>query len=101
MMKKEQKEKFYKPILVYYISVLNVAENDIEEYINKVTNRIILPLINAEALIIPVFSETRIECINPIYITDSDLIKKHERLMAELHEKLDYQINILNVNKNE
>ena len=100
-MKKEQKEKFYKPIIVYYISILNIPENKISDYIQQVTTKISITSIDAEALVIPVFTETKIECINPIYITDSDLIKKHERLMAELHEKLEHQINILNVNDNE
>lgn len=79
-----------KLILVYYVSIHNIPENHQNEFLTKIHDRISLdketiPNFGA-ALIIPTYGENRVECINPVYITDSDLIKKHERLMAELHE---------------
>ncbi|GAG92618.1 unnamed protein product, partial [marine sediment metagenome] len=38
---------------------------------------------------VPIIGETKIECINPKYITDEELIKKNRLLMDQLHEKLD------------
>lgn len=86
-------EKLNKLILVYYLSIDNV--DDVEEFMGEVMKKISSTSVSEESEIIavPVFGETRIECINPKYITDSDLIKKHERLMSELHEKLENQID--------
>ena len=82
-----------KLILVYYLSIDNV--DNVEEFMGEVMKRISSNSVSEESEIIavPIFGETRIECINPKYITDGDLIKKHERLMSELHEKLQNQID--------
>jgi hypothetical protein len=92
-MSKKMEEKQDKLILVYYISITHV--DDIEEYIGSVMKKITSTTVSedSEILVIPIYGETRIDCINPKYITDGDLIKKHERLMSELHEKLKNQIN--------
>jgi hypothetical protein len=45
--------------------------------------------------------DTRIECINPKYITDEELVKEHTNLMKELNEALHFQLEILKENKNE
>ena len=68
--------------------------DDIPEYMNQVMNKIGSGSIteDSEIIAIPVYGETKIDCINPKYITDGTLIKKHERLMALLHEKLKNQI---------
>lgn len=82
-----------KLILVYYLSIDNV--DDVEVFMEEVMKKISSTSVSEESEIIaiPVFGETRIDCINPKYITDGDLIKKHERLMSELHEKLNNQID--------
>ena len=96
-MKEVQKEqelsKQHKLILVYYISVGNLRTADIPEYMQEIQKRIVSSTLEGEIIFIPIEGETRIECINPIYITDSDLIKKHERLMSELHEHLNNELN--------
>lgn len=97
---KEENSKQVKPILVFYISITGIRSEDIDTFMSKISTRI-MPNMDAEAIIIPVDGATRIECINPVYITSGDLIKTHERLMAELHEHLNYQINELKNNKNE
>ena len=92
-----------KLILVYYISITHVEVDDVPEYMNLVMNRISATSIteDSEVIAVPVYGETKIDCINPKYITDSDLIKKHERTMSELHEKLNNQIDSLNIKTNE
>ncbi len=92
-----------KLILVYYISINHINVDDIPEYMKGVMNRIGATSIteNSEVIAIPVYGETKIECINPKYITDSGLIKQHERTMSKLHEKLKNQMEQLNVKVNE
>lgn len=81
-------------ILVYYISVVGIEEDKIKEFIHDIQKRISTQskFEKYNTIFIPVIGETRVECINPKYITDSNLIKKHERLMSELHEHLNNQI---------
>lgn len=92
-----------KHILVYYISVIDIKPEEYEEYFYQLKNKILSQSISdsSEIIFVPVYGETRIECINPKYITDGELIKKHERLMSELHEHLSSQLNQLNEKKNE
>lgn len=92
-----------KLILVYYVSVVGIPENEFEKFLTKISKNIKSNSItnNSEIIVIPVYGESRIECINPKYITNSDLIKKHERLMAELHEHLDNQLEQLKEKKDE
>lgn len=90
-------------ILVYYISIVNLPVEQQYEYLKRVHEKIYIdrdtiPNFGA-AITIPTYGESRIECINPVYITDTDLIKKHERLMAELHESMTTFINNMNDNK--
>ena len=93
--KQEDQEqlKQHKPILVFYISITGIRSEDIESFMGRVSKKIV-PNIDAEAIIIPVEGQTRVECINPVYIRDTELIKKHERLMAELHEHITYNIEL-------
>jgi len=86
-----------KLLLVFYINIKDIDPRDIENFMHKIGKRIQPKTINAESILIPIFGESRVECINPQYITDSDLIKKHERLMAELNEHLENQLKSLNL----
>ncbi len=82
-------------ILVYYIGTAMLSPEDIPDYISKVTSKIIPQTFNGEIIIIPTQTyDTRVECINPKYITDLELIKEHETLMKELNHKLYEQIKI-------
>ena len=83
-------------IIVIYIGIKNIRSEDINAYINKVTNKIIPSTIEAEFIVIPINSlDTRIECINPKYITDENLIKEHSNLISELNIKLNEQLKII------
>ena len=87
-------------IIVIYVGVYGVREEDISTYVERVTSRISPKSINAEIIVIPTQStETRIDCINPLYIKDDFLINKHEFLMKELHRNLEEQIKYLNDEK--
>jgi len=80
-----------KHIFVFYIDVRLMVPHEIPELMSKIGQKL-KPEIESEAIFIPIMGETKVECINPVYITDSELIKKHERLMAELHEHLENQL---------
>lgn len=83
-------------IIVIYIGVAGIRSEDIEEYTHLVTEKIIPSSIQAEFIVLPVQSfDTRMECINPKYITNDELIMKHNVLMHELSIELEHQIKNL------
>lgn len=80
-------------ILVYYIGIGDLDSVDVPEYIDKVAKKITPSTFQGEIIIMPVLgSDSRIECINPKYINDKELIEVHEELMKELNIKLKQQI---------
>jgi hypothetical protein len=90
-------------ILVIYVGVAGVRSEDIPDFTRTVAKKIIPETFQGEVIILPVqSSDTRIECINPQYITDVDLIKEHTEMMKKLQEALQYQLELLKKeNKNE
>lgn len=91
-----------KKILVFYIGVAGVRSEDLEDFVRKVSERITPSSFDGEIIMIPTqSSDTRVECVNPVYITDKELIKKHTDLMLELQQELRHQVMQLKENKNE
>ncbi len=89
-------------IFVLYVGVQGVRLEDIPDFVQKVTKKISPTSINCEIISIPVQSpDTRIECINPEYITNSQLIKKHTNMMKKLQQELQHQLEQLKTKKNE
>lgn len=85
-----------KKILVYYIRVSGVPIDEISNYIERIIKKIIPKTFVGEVIIIPTFiGDSRVECINPQYIKDTDLIKKHEDLMKKLNENLEEQSKLI------
>jgi len=88
-------------ILVVYLGIAGIRSEDIEDYVHKVTARITPQTFEGEIIIIPAQSyETRVECVNPKYVTEPELIQKHTELMKELHDELAHQIEEIRI-KNE
>ncbi|MFW6219875.1 MAG: hypothetical protein ACOC33_03465 [bacterium] len=80
-------------IIVIYVGVAGIRSEDIEDYIQKITSKIVPESVQAEFIIIPVQSyDTRLECINPKYITEDKLIKEHTEKLKLLNEELQHQI---------
>jgi len=80
-------------IIVIYVGVAGVRLEDIPTYVQKVTAKISPQTFEGEIISIPVQSaDTRIECINPKYVLEMELIDEHERMMKKLHELLQYQL---------
>jgi len=89
-MKRKNKEEAV--ILVYYIDVRDIETNDLENFMKKVMKQIQTETIEAEIISIPVWGETKVECINPKYISKKELIKEHEEKMKKLHDNINYFI---------
>lgn len=80
-------------IMVIYIGVAGVRGVDVEDYVHEVTKKISPDSFQGEILLIPTQSyDTRVECIDPQYITEPELIQKHTELMKELHDEVTHQI---------
>ena len=89
-------------ILVIYVGVAGIRAEDIHDFVNRVTNKIMPKTFDGEVIIVPIQSpNTRIECINPKYVTDADLIKQHTEMMNKLQEELQHQLNQLKQENNE
>jgi len=97
----KRKNKDEGVILVYYIDVRQVGEDYLEQFMTRVMKQIQTQSIEAEIIAIPVWSETRIECINPKYITNKELIKEHEEKMKLLSEHVKGFIIESKLNKEE
>jgi len=89
-------------ILVIYVGVQGIRMEDIRYFVESITKRISPETIKGEIIVIPTQSpDTRIECINPKYITDADLIKEHTEMMKKLKENLQNQMEQLKQENNE
>ena len=88
-------------ILVMYVGVQGIRMEDIEHFIKSVTKKITPETIKGEFIVIPTQSpDTRIECINPKYITETELIKEHTEMMKKLKQELQYQMEQLKQENN-
>lgn len=86
-----------KRLLVFYLGVGNMTETEVGRYVESVSKRFFTPEFlksnNCEIFLIPTReTDSRIECINPIYVTDEKLIAEHEALMKEFNDSF-YKIN--------
>lgn len=81
--------KIESKIFVIYLGIAGIRSEDIEDYKNKISKRIIPQSVKGEFIIIPTNSfETKMVCINPVYITDKKLIEEHTLLISELNKEL-------------
>lgn len=88
-------------IYVIYIGVNGVRSEDIKSYCNLIADKISPTTIEGEVIVIPVNRvDTRIECINPVYITKKELVDEHTKKMEFLLEEINNQINSINDEKN-
>jgi len=88
-----------KKILVIYVGVATIPIDEIENFVNLLKGKIVPTTFEGEIIFIPTQdSNTRIECINPKYITDVELINEHEKKIKEINIELDKQLKILKDN---
>lgn len=88
-------------ILVFYVGIMGVPQDKIEEFIHKVSKKITPTTFKGEIIIIPIQSyDTRVDCINPKYITDKELIQENENLLKELNHNLHNQLKLIKDEEN-
>ena len=89
-------------ILVIYIGVAGIRSEDIPHFREKIVEKITPSTFIGEIIVIPVQSyDTKIDCINPKYITDEELIKEHTEMMKKLQEELRHQSEQIRIENNE
>jgi hypothetical protein len=90
-----------KKILVFYIGVKNVNYDTIGRYITEVSQKITPEFFDGTVIFIPELESdrTKIECINPKYITDTDLIEENNKMLKKLNNHIEKQIKLLNDEK--
>ena len=80
-----------KLFLVIYLNIASIPSEDVLEYINKVT-KVIEFDDSVQRLIVPVRGEeTKIECINPVLLTEEQYKEVEEKINSleqEVKEKL-------------
>lgn len=83
-------------ILVIYVGVTGIRSEDISDYTKMIAQKIIPDTFYGEVIVLPTQSpNTTIECINPKYVTDVDLVNEHTIMMKKLQEALQQQLEIL------
>lgn len=88
-------------ILVLYVGVTGIRSEDVDTYVHKVSAKILPSTFEGEMIVIPVqFPNTWIECINPQFIPEPELIEQHREMMKKLHEALQQQLELLKQGKN-
>ena len=90
-----------KHVYVAYVGIGNLSSDEEIERAMKAAYDAISPVfekVDGEVIFIPIRGvESRFECINPSYITEDEILRKHRLLMDELHEHLDVHVKkILN-----
>lgn len=85
-------------MLVFYLGVDTMTPREIDQYIKDVRTKFFsedfIKRNSLEIIIIPIREvNSRIECINPKYITDEALIKEHEETMKEYMDTMNKIIN--------
>lgn len=89
-------------ILVMYVGVAGIRSEDIPDFVAQVTQKITPKTFEGEIIAIPTQSpDTRIECINPRYITEPELVQEHTELIKKLKHELQHQLDQLKQDDNE
>lgn len=92
-------------IFTMYVGIMGIRTEDIIEYVHKISSKVIPATFDGEILVLPTQTlpsyELRIECINPAYVVEPELIKKHTELMKDLHTQLKIQLDLLKEKNNE
>jgi hypothetical protein len=82
-------------IFVYYLNITGLHGDEIQNDAQTVKALMdkYLEGLNSVMVIVPTEEHTRIECINPKYITNEKLIENHEFLLKELHDKIKFNLD--------
>lgn len=89
-----------KLILVLYIDIADHSPRDSNEICNKISRELfpeeIIEKLNATTFIIPIRGGgTKLECINPKFIVDAEVMREHRLKLDILNENFDHFISLL------
>lgn len=79
-----------KTILVFYVNVGSLSPSEVEEYIRNINKSLALNDENTLSFLIPVRTgENRIECLNPILLSEEQYAKTKAQLeeIQKIYEK--------------
>lgn len=81
-------------IFVFYICTLGKTNEQISDDILAIRKNMNSNLLGEDSVcaIIPTEGHTRLECINPVYITDKELIEKHTALLQDVYDNIKLNI---------
>lgn len=87
-----------KKIIVFYVGVGDMLDHEVGQYVGRVKDAFfteeLAVRLNCEMILIPTRDvNSRIECINPKYITDEALIVEHRTAMDEYLTSINNFIN--------
>lgn len=91
-------------ILVFYINVGNMAEEDVEPYVESIRNNISgdKPEDTAPWFYIPVRGESsKVECLHPKFIVNETLVTNTMNQLTEINQMFHDRIDVLEINKPE
>lgn len=80
-------------ILCFYIDIRDVDQNNLNQHLNSVKEAMAASMNrnlkegeenDVMAFFIPVYSESRIECVNPVLVTEQEAIDNFNSAMEEL-----------------
>lgn len=91
-------------ILVFYIGIGNMPDDEVGNYVTKVQQRFLtvefINRVDSEIILLPVRdTDSRIECINPKFITKKALVEQHEAQMKELNDTMNQVLVQLKADK--
>lgn len=95
-----------KKIIVFYVGVGDMETNQVGQYIDQIKKAFFTEefaaRLNCEMVLIPTREiNSKLECINPKYITNQELIDEHKTLMIDYLEQMNKFIEEKGESKND
>ena len=86
-----EKELNQKCTYVYYIPVKNVSKSRAQQIIIQCMEAFRIKDENINQVFIPTknYDDVKIECINPVYISEENLIKEHKEKIEKLNKEIE------------
>ena len=81
-----------KHIYVLYLDIRNISNDLVDEYSLNVTQKF-KDTFDGIFIVIPHYNDSKLECINPKYITEKELIEKNKKAIVEMTKKINQFIN--------
>ena len=94
-----------KLILSFYIDIREVEDHSVQNYLNQVKEDMSNQIASqgddgVMAFFIPIKGESRIDCVNPVLVTEEEAISRFNKAMEEL-QKLNFKLQEKTIEKDE